>query len=70
MLRVVPEESDLKSALQSFEKQYIQQVLRRSGQDKVAAARDLSIGLSSLYRKIDELGISTEETGKTAEAQD
>lgn len=47
----------LKSAVQAFEKQHIQNALERNGFDKKATARELDIGLSSLYRKIKELGI-------------
>ena len=60
---VIPEgvpQRDLKSALRVFEKQYILQVLRRRKFDKQTAAQDLNIGLSSLYRKIDELGLANE----------
>ncbi|NIA06500.1 MAG: response regulator [Actinobacteria bacterium] len=52
---------DLKSALRVYEKQHILQILRRHDFDKNAAAQAMNIGLSSLYRKIDELGISRAE---------
>ncbi len=48
---------DLKSALKAYEKRHILQVLRSHDFDKNLTARSLNIGLSSLYRKIDELGI-------------
>jgi DNA-binding NtrC family response regulator len=50
--------ADLRSALRSFQKMHILRVLRGSKSDKVAAAKALGIGLSSLYRKLEELGIS------------
>lgn len=48
---------DLKEAISQFEKQHIVYCLRRHGYDKAEAARHLGIGVSSLYRKLDELGI-------------
>jgi len=47
---------DLGEAVGRFEKQHIERVLRRV-QDKKEAARLLGVGLSSLYRRIAELGI-------------
>ncbi len=49
---------DLKSAMRMYEKQHILQVLQQHDFDKQAVAQTLKIGLSSLYRKIDELGIT------------
>ncbi|OQC45779.1 MAG: Transcriptional regulatory protein ZraR [Candidatus Marinimicrobia bacterium ADurb.Bin030] len=48
---------DLKSSVRNFERQHILGILRRVDFDKNKAADLLGIGLSSLYRKIDELGI-------------
>jgi len=48
---------ELKAAVRQFEKQHISAILRRVNNDKVKCAKTLGIGLSSLYRKIDELGI-------------
>ncbi|MBO8130343.1 MAG: sigma-54-dependent Fis family transcriptional regulator [Candidatus Marinimicrobia bacterium] len=48
---------ELKSAVRQFERQHILAIMRRTGNDKVKASKILGIGLSSLYRKIDELGI-------------
>jgi DNA-binding NtrC family response regulator len=48
---------DLKSAVRNFEKQHIVSILTRVENDKNRCAEVLGIGLSSLYRKIDELGI-------------
>jgi transcriptional regulator with PAS, ATPase and Fis domain len=48
---------DLKTSVRNFEKQHILSILRRVENDKNRCADILGIGLSSLYRKIDELGI-------------
>jgi DNA-binding NtrC family response regulator len=47
---------DLGEAVRRFEKQHIERVLGRAPEKKDAAKR-LNMGLSSLYRKIAELGI-------------
>jgi DNA-binding NtrC family response regulator len=49
---------DLGEAVRRFEKQHIERVLRRVP-DKKDAARLLGVGLSSLYRRIAELGIQS-----------
>ncbi len=48
---------DLKQALSQFERQHIIYSLRRHRFDKTETARHLGIGISSLYRKMDELNI-------------
>jgi len=48
---------DLKLSVRNFERQHIMSILRRVEHDKNKCAEILNIGLSSLYRKIDELGI-------------
>jgi DNA-binding NtrC family response regulator len=48
---------NLRSAVRSYERQHIQGVLRECGDDKREAARRLGMGLSSLYRKLEELGV-------------
>jgi transcriptional regulator with PAS, ATPase and Fis domain len=48
---------NLKEALRQFEKQHIVRILEQAGQDRKEAAHLLDISLSSLYRKIEELGI-------------
>jgi DNA-binding NtrC family response regulator len=48
---------ELGEAVRRFEKQHIERVLRRVP-DKKEAARLLGVGLSSLYRRIAELGIN------------
>jgi two-component system response regulator PilR (NtrC family) len=53
---------DLKEAVEHFERQHILYALRRHKYDKTETAKSLGIGLSSLYRKLDELKISKQET--------
>lgn len=48
---------DLKAALAQFERQHILYALRRHRYDKAETARHLGIGVSSLYRKLEELDI-------------
>ena len=48
---------DLKQAIYQFERRHITQTLRRHRYDKTETARNLGIGVSSLYRKLDDLGI-------------
>jgi DNA-binding NtrC family response regulator len=48
----------LAEAVKRFEKQHIERILRQTP-DKKEAAKRLDIGLSSLYRRIAELGIHT-----------
>jgi transcriptional regulator with PAS, ATPase and Fis domain len=48
---------DLKEALRQFERQHIIHCLRRHQYDKVETAKHLGIGVSSLYRKMDELDV-------------
>ncbi len=48
---------NLREAVRAFEKAHIQSVLAKSGQDKRQAAQRLGVSLSSLYRKMEELGI-------------
>jgi DNA-binding NtrC family response regulator len=48
---------DLKEALRQFERQHILSSLKRHNYDKVETAKHLGIGVSSLYRKLDELSI-------------
>jgi DNA-binding NtrC family response regulator len=49
---------ELGKAVERFEKQHIERILRQTP-DKKEAARRLDMGLSSLYRRIAELGIQT-----------
>jgi len=52
----LPDTDDLRSALRHYERLHITRVLRQ-WPDKREAAKRLKLGLSSLYRKIEELGI-------------
>src|SRR5262245_14833225 len=49
---------ELNAAAERFEKLHIERMLRMTS-DKKEAARRLGIGLSSLYRKIEQYGIVT-----------
>ena len=51
---------DLRDALHVYERVHIETVLRRSAGDKRQAADKLGLSLSSLYRKMNELGIPLE----------
>jgi DNA-binding NtrC family response regulator len=59
----VPSEEDvrLKEAVRRFEKSHILDLLNRFGFDKEKAASALDISVSTLYRKMTELGIDTEK---------
>jgi len=64
---------DLKDALRQFERQHILYSLKRHNYDKVETAKFLGIGVSSLYRKLEEFGIpkgkdSQEEPAATTAA--
>jgi DNA-binding NtrC family response regulator len=48
---------ELREALRSYERIHIESVLRRTSHDKRKAAELLGLSLSSLYRKLNELGI-------------
>jgi transcriptional regulator with PAS, ATPase and Fis domain len=48
---------NLKDSVNQFEKLHITRVLEQTNQDRKEAAKLLDISLSSLYRKIEELGI-------------
>jgi two-component system response regulator PilR (NtrC family) len=53
----LPVGDDLREALRTYEKAHIQGVLASADGDKHVAAERLGVSLSSLYRKIEELGI-------------
>lgn len=59
--------TDLRAAVHEFERRHIANVLANAGGDKVEASQLLGIGLSSLYRKLDELDI-VKETAHEASA--
>jgi DNA-binding NtrC family response regulator len=48
---------NLRAAIREYEHHHIQRVLRECADDKREAARRLGLGLSSLYRKLEELGV-------------
>jgi len=48
---------DLNAALERFERLHIERILKQTT-DKRDAAKRLGIGLSSLYRKIEQYGLS------------
>ena len=52
-----------------FERQHILYSLRRHDYDKAETARSLNIGISSLYRKLEELNIPKSMTEPPGEAQ-
>ena len=54
-----PAGEDLREAMRSYEKAHIQSVLLKVDHDKKQAAELLGVSLSSLYRKIEELQITT-----------
>jgi two-component system response regulator PilR (NtrC family) len=53
-----PQSDKLKSAVAEFEKKHIKRILKRTEYNKDETAKILEIGLSSLYRKMDELKIN------------
>jgi DNA-binding NtrC family response regulator len=61
---------DLKESLRQFERQHIIYSLRRHNYDKVETAKSLGIGVSSLYRKLDELEIPKDPNGKHPEKKE
>jgi len=48
---------DLRAGVRGYERQHIRRVLEGCADDKREAARRLGLGLSSLYRKLEELGL-------------
>jgi DNA-binding NtrC family response regulator len=53
----IPAGDNLREALRAYEKAHIEAVLAKVTHDKKTAAEKLGMSLSSLYRKIEELGI-------------
>jgi two-component system response regulator PilR (NtrC family) len=49
----------LKDAMKDFEREHILKIIKKFDYNKEEATKALEIGLSSLYRKMDELGIPT-----------
>ncbi|MCK4998093.1 MAG: hypothetical protein KAS23_01110, partial [Anaerohalosphaera sp.] len=52
---------NLQDAMRIYEREHILRVLKKCEGDKSQAAKTLNIGLSSLYRKITELGIGDDK---------
>lgn len=52
----------LKEAIKGFEREHILRVIKKTDYNKEEAAKALDIGLSSLYRKMEELNIPTKST--------
>ena len=52
---------NLRDAIRAYEKGHIENVLKRVASDKRKAAELLGLSLSSLYRKIEELGVDVPE---------
>jgi len=59
------EDETLQTATKAYEKEYIRRVLSKHNWNKVDAAKALNVGLSSLYRKIDELEIDAHKPGRS-----
>ncbi len=55
-----PSETTLKDEMHNYEKTFISKVLQKVGNDRKKAAELMGIGLSSLYRKMEELGIKSD----------
>ena len=55
---IPPYTQELKEATKQFEKQHIRRVLDEANEDRKEATHLLGISLSSLYRKIEDLGIT------------
>ena len=53
--------ADLREAMRVYERQHIIRMLDEADNDKKKAAEMLGIGLSSLYRKMEDLGILVDE---------
>jgi DNA-binding NtrC family response regulator len=58
---LVFESGKLKDRVKEFERSYIEQQLELNNQDKEKASKILGISVSSLYRKIEELGIDKQK---------
>jgi DNA-binding NtrC family response regulator len=67
---MLPNEANenLQSAVKIYEREHICRVLNKYNWNKVEAAKALKVGLSSLYRKIDELGVNIGRATKKGKA--
>ena len=59
--RTEPPPDDFREAMHIYERRHILEIMQKNGFNKEQAAKALNIGLSSLYRKIDELEITTDD---------
>ncbi|RMD51292.1 MAG: sigma-54-dependent Fis family transcriptional regulator [Ignavibacteria bacterium] len=57
----------LKEAIRGFEKEHIIRTIKKYNYNKEEAAKALDIGVSSLYRKMEDYGIPTKSPGKSSE---
>jgi transcriptional regulator with PAS, ATPase and Fis domain len=55
---------NLKAAVKAYEKSHIENALRETGGDRTRAAELLGLSRSSLYRKLEQLGIPLGENGE------
>lgn len=63
------EDETLQTAVKAYEKEYIRRVLSKHDWNKVEAAKALNVGLSSLYRKIDELEIESQKPRRSKDGK-
>ena len=59
------ETQSLQAAVRAYEREHICRILSKHDWNKVEAAKALNVGLSSLYRKIDELEINSQKRRHT-----
>jgi two-component system response regulator PilR (NtrC family) len=64
-----PMATDLRIASRDFERQHIIKILTKCESNKIMAAEQLGIGLSSLYRKMEELQIAKNDKDQEAEGK-
>jgi two-component system response regulator PilR (NtrC family) len=57
---------NLQNSVRAYEREQIRRVLQKFDWDKAETAKALGVGLSSLYRKIDELDISVEKSKRVS----
>ena len=67
-MALTEENENLHAAMRAYEKEHIYRVLNKHNWNKMDVARALNIGLSSLYRKIDELEIHSRKYKRRKEA--
>jgi DNA-binding NtrC family response regulator len=60
-VNTAPPPDDFREAMRIYERRHILEILQKHAFNKEQAAKALNIGLSSLYRKIDELDITAAE---------